>query len=77
MHLPVAKPLQQILDKYQEVFKPPEGLPPKRQYDHVIPLVTRARPISIRPYMVAPQLKDKLEEHVAELLKTRMIRHNN
>lgn len=42
--------IQALLDKYAVVFSPPTGLPPRRQYDHSIPLIPGAQPVSIRPY---------------------------
>jgi hypothetical protein len=60
---PVVPPeIQQILDTFAPVFTTPTGLPPHRQYDHHIPLIHGARPISIRPYRVAPHLKDEIEK---------------
>lgn len=50
--------VQVILDEFSTVFEAPDGLPPRRQYDHHIPLIPGARPISVRPYRVVPELKD-------------------
>lgn len=40
-------------------------------------MVPGARPISIRPYHVAPHLKDELELQVSELLQSCMICRSN
>jgi hypothetical protein len=53
--------IQRLLDKFSSFFDTPSGLPPRRQYDHQIPLVLGARPVSVRPYRVAPELKAELE----------------
>jgi hypothetical protein len=68
-----AKPVipdavQAILDKFASVFTTPSGLPPCRQYDHHIPLILGARPVSVRPYRVAPELKDEIESQLKEML---------
>ena len=64
-HLPE---IQALLDKYAEVFAPPTSLPPRRQYDHSIPLLPGAQPVSIRPYRIPPHLKIEMEKQVAEML---------
>ena len=60
--------IQALLDKYAEVFAPPTSLPPRRQYDHSIPLIPGAQPVSIRPYRIPPHLKIEMEKQVAEML---------
>jgi hypothetical protein len=69
--------VQELLDKFSLVFETPTGLPPSRQYDHHIPLVPGARPVSMRPYRVAPALKSELEKQIQELLKQGVITHSN
>lgn len=69
--------VQTILDDFSSVFETPNGLPPRRLYDHVIPLVPGARPVSIRPYRVVPELKSEIEKQVAELLAQGVIQHSN
>lgn len=69
--------VQAILDKFAPVFAAPSSLPRRRKYDHSIPLIPGATPISIRPYRVAPALKDEMERQVQEKLESGIIRHNN
>lgn len=49
-HIPKAHAL---LDKFSTVFEEPKGLPPRRDYDHIIRLIPGARLVAIRPYRVA------------------------
>lgn len=70
----VAPDMQVILDEFASVFEAPTGLPPRRAHDHHIPLIPGARPVSVRPYRIAPQLKDELEKQIQELLSLGMIR---
>lgn len=51
----------QLLEEFSSVFTEPSGLPPARQYEHHIPLIPGARPVSMRPYRVAPELKIEIE----------------
>jgi hypothetical protein len=76
--VPVVPPgVQLLLDQFASVFAPPVGLPPHRRYDHHIPLVAGARPVSVRPYRVAPELKDEIERQVKELLEQGVIAPSN
>jgi hypothetical protein len=69
--------IQVLLDQFASVFAAPSGLPPRRRYDHHIPLVPGARPVSVRPYRVAPELKDEIERQIKELLSQGVIVHSN
>jgi hypothetical protein len=66
-----------LLSKFSSVFDAPQGLPPRRQYDHHIPLIPGARPISMPPYLIAPELKSELKRQIADLLEQGVITHNN
>jgi hypothetical protein len=65
------------VDRYSSVFAAPVGLPPRRCYDHHIPLVPGACPVSIRPYCVAPELKTEIEKQIQELLEQGVIAPSN
>lgn len=69
--------VQTVLDSFSVVFEAPTGLPPRRRYDHHIPLIPGARPVSVRPYHVAPELKTEIEKQIQELLEQGVITHNN
>ena len=49
-HEDIPVEVQSLLTGFSSVFATPTGLPPRRQYDHKIPLIPGARPVSIRPY---------------------------
>ena len=42
--------LQQLLEKFQDVFEEPHCLPPSRTHDHKIPLVPGSGPVCVKPY---------------------------
>lgn len=73
--VPVA--VQSILDEFQHLFEPPTGLPPRRAYDHTIPLLPGATPVSMRPYRLAPSLKTELERQIHDMLSSGVIRPSN
>jgi hypothetical protein len=75
--VPIKPEVQAVLDKYASVFAAPTGLPPRRRYDHHIPLVPGARPVSKCPYRVAPELKTEIERQVQELLDQGVITHSS
>ena len=49
----------------------------RRQYDHQIPLVPGARPVSIRPYRVALAMKTEIEKQIQDLLDQGVTTHSN
>ncbi|KAK1679066.1 hypothetical protein QYE76_039914 [Lolium multiflorum] len=72
----IPSEVQRLLDRFVDVFAAPSGLPPRRRYDHSIPLIPGARPVSMRPYRIAPDLKTELERQVQELLDQGVIVHS-
>lgn len=68
--------VQALLDKFESVFTVPTGLPPRRQYDHHIPLIPGARPVPVRSYRVAPEMKTEIEKQIKQLLEQGVIVHN-
>jgi hypothetical protein len=52
---------QAFLQEFAVVFEPPFELPPRRDCDHVIPLVPGAKPMYVSPYRYSPALKDEIE----------------
>lgn len=63
-----------LLQRFSEVFKEPQGLPPKRSHDHAISLKEGVQPVSIRPYCYAHFQKDEIEKIMQELLGSGVIR---
>lgn len=70
---PLAPEIQNILEEFPNVCAPLTGLPPKRSYDHTIPLIQGACPVNIRPYWYPPALKDEIESQVAQMLQHGLI----
>ncbi|GJS19023.1 hypothetical protein Tco_0413495 [Tanacetum coccineum] len=69
--------LQQVIEAYKDVFDVPTELPPKRAYDHGIPLIEGALSVNIRPYIHPPTQKDAIEGMVAELSEAGVIKKSN
>lgn len=69
----IEEGLQEVLDKYGDIFAEPKSLPPKRLFDHAIPLKPGAVPISLRPYRYNFHQKNELEKQVKEMLSSGII----
>ena len=65
------------MNEFQHVFEAPKELPPRRPYDHKIPLIPGAVPVSLRPYRMDPTLKTELEKHIQEMLDSGVIQPSN
>jgi hypothetical protein len=65
--------VKKVLAQFSEVFAEPAGLPPSRQCDHAIPLVSGAHPFNVRPYRYPPALKDEIETQVQQMLEQGVI----
>jgi hypothetical protein len=70
---PMLPKIQKLLEEHAAVFASPTTLPPWRACDPHIPLVEGARPVKIRPYQHSPELKDKTEKQIAEMLAAGVI----
>lgn len=70
------KELSALLMRYDEVFKEPQGLPPKRKKEHVIVLAEGQGPINVRPYRYPHHQKNEIEKQVKEMLQSGIIRHS-
>jgi hypothetical protein len=65
--------MKHILEQYKQLFEEPKGLPPSRPFDHSIPLLAGAQPVTSRPYRYNPEQKNEIEKQVAEMLKNGVI----
>lgn len=64
----VDKTIQDVLDRYSEVFEEPKSLPPIRALDHGIPLKPGVVPVSLTPYRYNYYQKNELEKQVTAML---------
>lgn len=69
--------IQQLLHEFCDLFTIPRSLPPSRPYDHAIPLIPGASPVSSRPYHFAPAIKDEIERQVQEMLSAGLIQKSS
>src|SRR5262249_47558015 len=65
--------INNVLTEYQDVFPEPKSLPPKRVYDHKIPLKLGSQPVNIRPYRYHHSQKNAIEKLVSEMLQASTI----
>lgn len=75
--LPVLTPWDSLLEQFDDVFQAPQGLPPKRDYDHAIVLKEGAQIPNIRPYRYPYYQKNEIENIVKEMLHAGIIRPSN
>ncbi|KFK40147.1 hypothetical protein AALP_AA3G336600 [Arabis alpina] len=60
--------LQQVLERYPEVFSDPQGLPPSRGRAHEINLEPGVKPVSVRPFRYPQAQKEEIEKQVTAML---------
>ena len=61
------------MDNHSNVFTAPKGLPPIRDYDHVIHLIPVSVPLDIRPYRYPYVQKSEIECMIAGMLEAGII----
>ncbi|GKD13597.1 hypothetical protein Tco_1198004, partial [Tanacetum coccineum] len=66
-----------VIEAYEDVFDVLIELPPRREHDHIIPLIKGAHPVNIRPYKHPPTQKDAIVGMVVELLEEGVIKKSN
>lgn len=55
------------LEKYRPVFSVPEGMPPKRPFDHGVHLLPGTNPVNVRSYRYPYFQKTEIERQVREM----------
>jgi len=48
--IPVPQEIEELLDRYSQIFHPLVDLPPSRDIDHAINILPEAAPVNVRPY---------------------------
>ena len=72
---PVSRDIQRVINKHSKVFEDiPKGLPPIRDFDHVIHLIPGGVPPNIRPYWYPYSQNNEIEWMVAKMLEVGIIR---
>lgn len=66
--------LEEVLGQYPLVFRELNGLPPVRQINYSITLLSVAGPVSVRPYRYPHYHKDEIERQVGLMLYQGVIR---
>jgi hypothetical protein len=66
--------VQEVLEKFQEVFHEPTQLPPNRPCDHQIVLHPGSKPVNKRPYRLPSYQKDVMESIVEQMIKSGAIK---
>jgi hypothetical protein len=66
--------IEPILHNYATLFEGSTSLPPSREVDHTIPLLSQSKLVNSRPYRYSHYQKLELEKIIEELLKSSAIR---
>jgi hypothetical protein len=72
-NIDVPVPVQELLLKFKDLFAKPQSLPPRRDIDHQIPLISGAQPVNVRPYRYSPHQKNEIKKQVQEILQIGII----
>lgn len=71
------KDLQDLLTDYSDLFDMPTTLPPfRKRFDHQIPLITGASPISQRPYRYSITQKNAIDSLIKDMLHQGVIQYS-
>jgi hypothetical protein len=71
---PCPPEIAALLSEFDLLFEEPQGLPPRREFDHKITLLPGSRPVNLMPYRYNPEQKDEIERQIAVMLKQGIIR---
>jgi hypothetical protein len=63
-----------VLADFSDVFSDKFVLPPKRDYDHEIPLLEGSKPPNLRSYRISHKQKNEVERLIGEMLQDSIIR---
>lgn len=69
--------IDKLLHEFEDIFGEPQGLPPRRNCDHRIPLMPGAQPVNNRPYRHKPKHKSEIEQQIQELLEAGVIQKSS
>jgi hypothetical protein len=69
----IPSTVQILLQEFAPVFEEPHGLPLEREWDHQIPLMLGAQPVTARQYRYTPAQKTKIEAQVTAMLQASLI----
>nr|XP_016448669.1 PREDICTED: uncharacterized protein LOC107773757 [Nicotiana tabacum] len=61
--------MEQLVSKFEDLFKEPSGLSPKRDCDHAVDLVPGATTVNQRPYRYSFKQKNTIKKMVQDMLK--------
>lgn len=73
---PMLPAVQQVIQDYEDVFKEPRDLPPKREIKHQIILKPDALPRKQAPYRYSHAFKGEIESIIKEMLDSGIIQNS-
>lgn len=71
--VPCPPQISGLLSEFEALFAEPQGLPPRREFDHKITLLPGSRHVNLRPYRYNLEQKDEIEKQIVEMLRQGII----
>ena len=66
-----------IVKDFASLFDEPKGLPPRRMYDHSIPLLPGDQSFGLSPYTFKPKKKNEIEAQIKKMLQNGIIQRSS
>ena len=66
----------EVIERYEDIFQEPKGLPPSRGREHAITLEDGAQPVSVRPFRYHQVQKAEMERQVTAMMAAGIIQES-
>ena len=73
---PIPLEIEELINKYSQLFQPLLELPPSRDTDHAIDILPEATPVNVKPYRYPHYQKKEIEDQISLMLDKGFIRPN-
>lgn len=70
----ILEPIKKLMAKFADVFNTSQGLPPRRDCDHHIPLINLHQTVKAQPYGYPFNQKNEIKKQIKEILQAAIIR---
>ena len=70
----IPQEIEDLIDRYSQLFHPLVDLPPSRTTDHAINILPNAAPVNVRPYRYPHFQKKEIEDKISSMIDKGFIR---